>query len=199
MLCLYKRLEFTEHLRRGWKGWEMITILSNNSAKRLGKHHQFDIFWLVFVFHCSGNPENSHLNWSRRKLSATSFKYICLNGKVKYPRYGYIWSLTRLALKREYLSMHLATQSTSLPFKDVISTYWFSIIACVKEAWRKGMMIYDALQCKTSWVFYHKNIFMYMITYFKNFFKTTYDNLQESFLWSCYFLPLKYKSLHSDV
>ena len=56
MLCLYKRLEFTEHLRRGWKGWEMITILSNNSAKRLGKHHQFDIFWLVFVFHCSGNP-----------------------------------------------------------------------------------------------------------------------------------------------
>ena len=56
MLCLYKRLEFTEHLRRGWKGWEMITILSNNSAKRLGKHHQFNIFWLVFVFHCSGNP-----------------------------------------------------------------------------------------------------------------------------------------------
>ena len=56
MLCLYKRLEFTEHLRRGWKGWEMITILSNNSAKRLGKHHQFSIFWLVFVFYCSGNP-----------------------------------------------------------------------------------------------------------------------------------------------
>ena len=40
----------------GWKGWKMITILSNDSAKRLGKHHQFDIFWLVFVFHCSGNP-----------------------------------------------------------------------------------------------------------------------------------------------
>ena len=60
MLCLYKRLEFTEHLRRGWKGWEMITILSNNSAKRLGKHHQFNIFWLVFVFHCSGNPVTCH-------------------------------------------------------------------------------------------------------------------------------------------
>ena len=38
MLCFYKRLEFTEHLRRGWKGWKMITILSNDSAKRLGKH-----------------------------------------------------------------------------------------------------------------------------------------------------------------
>ena len=61
MICLYKRLEFTEHLRRGWKGWKMITILSNNSAKRLGKHHQFDIFWLVFVFHCSGNPEKADL------------------------------------------------------------------------------------------------------------------------------------------
>ena len=56
MLCLFKRLEFTAYRRRGWKGWKMITILSNNSAKRLGKHHQFNIFWLVFVFHCSGNP-----------------------------------------------------------------------------------------------------------------------------------------------
>ena len=56
MPCLYKRLEFTEHLRRGWKGWKMITILSNNSAERLGKHHQFNVFLLVFVFHCSGNP-----------------------------------------------------------------------------------------------------------------------------------------------
>ena len=65
MLCLYKRLEFTEHLRRGWKGWEMITILSNNSAKRLGKHHQFDIFWLVFVFHCSGNPDVAVHKWWR--------------------------------------------------------------------------------------------------------------------------------------
>ena len=57
MLCLYKRLEFTEHLRRGWKGWKMITILSNDTAKRLGKHHQCKIFWLVFVFHYSGNPD----------------------------------------------------------------------------------------------------------------------------------------------
>ena len=56
MLCLYKRLEFTEHFRRGWKGWKIITILSNNRAKRLGKHHQFYIYWLVFVFHCSDNP-----------------------------------------------------------------------------------------------------------------------------------------------
>ena len=57
MLCLYKRLEFTAYRRRGWKGWKMITILSNNSSKRLGKHHQFNILWLVFVFHCSGNPD----------------------------------------------------------------------------------------------------------------------------------------------
>ena len=58
IICLYKRLEFTEHVRRGWKGWKIITILSNNRAKRLGKHHQFNIFWLVFVFHCSDNPDH---------------------------------------------------------------------------------------------------------------------------------------------
>ena len=49
-------MEFTKHLRGGWKGWKMITILSNYNAKRLGKHHQFNIFWLVFVFHGRGDP-----------------------------------------------------------------------------------------------------------------------------------------------
>ena len=56
MLCLYKRLEFTAYLRLVWKGWKIITIFFYNSAKGLVKHHQFNIFWPVFVFHCSGNP-----------------------------------------------------------------------------------------------------------------------------------------------
>ena len=73
MLYLYKRLEFTEHLIRGWKGWKRITLLSNASAKRLGNHHQFHIFWLVFVFHCSGNPVHIWFVYGAKEIFFLSF------------------------------------------------------------------------------------------------------------------------------
>ena len=55
MICLYKRLEFTGHFIGGWKGWKISTILSNISAKRLEKHHQFNIYWMILLLHCCGN------------------------------------------------------------------------------------------------------------------------------------------------
>ena len=67
MLCLYKRLEFTGHFIGGWKGWKMITILFDISAKRLEKHHQFNIIWLVLLFHCSGNPVDRTLGHRQKK------------------------------------------------------------------------------------------------------------------------------------